>query len=121
MDEGPDTGPVADDRQSSLADQLHQGAVEGEAGARTVEVAVSQCDAFQPVRRSDGLLEIADRVQRLALVRRRIRVKRVLLRLRTLAGALVVPVAVALGDHSPDTGRARRLEEVVHSLGSQPV
>src|SRR6266487_5030406 len=75
VDERPDATAVADDRELALAHEVGEVTVEGEAGAWSVEVGVAKDNPFHALGSQDGVFEVADRLQRLALVRRRVRVE----------------------------------------------
>jgi hypothetical protein len=118
VDERPDAAAVADDREAALADQLDLVAARCQAGARPVEAAVAQRDA---AGLRDGLLEAADRRERLAHRRHGVGVERVVLRLDRSPGAGVRPAGERLGDEAARAGLARAGEQVVGALRAEAV
>jgi hypothetical protein len=121
VDEGPDAAAVTDDRQPALAHQRDDVAVDGEPGARPVEIGIAQGDPFDAGSTGDRVFEVADRRERLPLLSRRVRVERIGFGLQAAAGALVAPVALALGDDASGAGSPRGLQEVVSALRAQTV
>jgi hypothetical protein len=81
VDEGPDAGPVADDRELALPDRLHVLAaiLRIQRGAGAVEAAVAQHDPLRPVGAGHGLLQVEDGVERRPHAVERIGVERVVL------------------------------------------
>jgi hypothetical protein len=69
VQERPDAGAGADDRQAALTDQLGHLAVVGGGSPRSIEARVTQDEALDPVG-AQPPLEVAERVQRLSLRRR---------------------------------------------------
>src|SRR6478736_912472 len=75
VDERPDAGAVADEREPALAHLRDDVAVGGDAGAGPVEVPVAKRDALDARRSEHRALDVADRPERLHLVGRRARVE----------------------------------------------
>src|SRR5215217_6276082 len=121
MDERPDTAARPDDRQPALPHELYEVAVEGESDAGSVEVSEAEGQTLQSFRADDSVLLITNRFKRPALIRWRLRIEWVLLALRTIPAAFVVPVAEALHDQTASVGRPCGFEQMIEPLGSQPV
>src|SRR5204863_6453031 len=89
VEKRPHPGALPDEREPPGADQrrvlpLHR-------GAGTVEGSIAEDDALDRTRGGNRLLQIANRVQRDLLLRRRTRIERIQLRLDTRAGPFVGP------------------------------
>ena len=121
VDERPDAGAVADDREAALADQLELLAVGAEAGAGAVEAAVAERDPLDPLGSRDELLAALDRVQRRAHRRHGVGVERVGLGLDRAAAADGGPAGERLRHDPAGARRERRGEQVLGALGPQPV
>ena len=92
-----------------------------ERGARAVEAAVAQGEAFDALGRRHRLLDVADRVERAAHGRDGVRVQGVGFGLHPGSVAGVGPAGVALGDEAPGARRPGGLEQVVGAFGAKPV
>jgi hypothetical protein len=113
--ERPHPRPVAADGEAPLAQHLDVLAALLERRAGPVEPAVAQHD---PAALRDRRLEVADRLQRLARVGRRLAVERVVLGLDRPA----LPGGRPAGEALPDEPRvAGGRDQVVGPLGAEPV
>jgi hypothetical protein len=116
MDPRPDAAAAADDRQLSLARERD----ERFRRVRPVERPVPKDDSLER-RLEHGPLEVADRLQRLRLRLRGLRLERIVLRLKPGARAAIRPARVALCDEPLDSDGARGGEEVPGALRPQRV
>jgi hypothetical protein len=117
----PNAGPVADQGQFAFAYELNRGAVQRERGSGSIETAVTQNDAGEPVRACHKAFKLLNCGDCRRHVFGRGWVERVVFSLDSAAFAAVGPACIALRDKRMDTYIARCREKVFRTFGAKPV
>ena len=120
-DQIPPPSPTTGNWRLRMAARVGGGRVGAQGGAGSVEPAVAEHHALDPVRPGHRVLQVADGVQHAAELLRRVGIERRVLVLHGPAGARGRPAREALRDEAARADRAAGGEQVVGALRTQSV